>query len=121
MEMLWRWRVYSWDNWEEINNKLVQPRPSLSPSCFSEGAFQDFRWTNARALSEGKVMRTTFPIIAGNANIPNKWDLVFTNLEPITDGTLVDAKPDYYDEACLEQIDKQVQDELGFVIIPSTL
>jgi hypothetical protein len=66
-------------------------------------------------------MRTAFPIIAGNANIPNEGDLVFTNLEPLTDGTLVGAKPDYYDGARPEQIDKRVRDELGSIIIPSTL
>src|SRR5256885_3402810 len=50
------------------------------------------------ALSEDKVMRTVFPIISGNANIPNEGGLLFTNLEPLTDGTLVDAKPDYRSE-----------------------
>ena len=84
------------NNWTEINSRLAQPRPSLSPSRFSEGAYDTFQRTNARALSECKVMRTAFPIIAGSANIPNEGELVFTNLEPLTDGTLVDAKPDYY-------------------------
>src|SRR5437667_1360819 len=73
------------NNWEEINDRLAQPRPSLSPSQFSDGAFRDFRRTNARALSEGKVMRTAFPTIVGNANIPTEGDLLFTNLEPLTD------------------------------------
>jgi hypothetical protein len=109
------------NNWGEINDRIVQPRPSLSPSRFSDGAFETFQQTNEDALSEGKVMRTAFPIIAGKANIPNEGDLVFTNLEPLTNGTLVDTKPDCYDGARPEQIDKRVRDELASVIMPSTL
>jgi hypothetical protein len=66
-------------------------------------------------------MRTAFPIISGKAGIHNEGDLVFVNLEPLTDGTLVDAKPDYYDGAHPEQIDKQIREQLASVIIPSTL
>ena len=65
-------------------------------------------------------MRTAFPIISGNANILNEGGLLFTNLEPLTDGTLVDAEPDFYDGARPEEIDKRVRDELGSYIIPST-
>ncbi|KAI9765135.1 MAG: hypothetical protein M1839_005613, partial [Geoglossum umbratile] len=108
------------NNWEEINDRIAQPRPSLSPSHFSDGAFEIFQQTNEEALSEDKVMRTAFPIISGNANIPNEGGLVFTNLEPLTDGTLVDAKPDFYDGARPEQIDQRVRKKLGSYIIPST-
>ena len=66
-------------------------------------------------------MRTAFPIIASKANIPNEGDLVFTNLELLTDGTLANAKPDYYDGARPEQIEKWVRDELASVIMPLTL
>ncbi|KAI9765644.1 MAG: hypothetical protein M1840_007201 [Geoglossum simile] len=108
------------NNWKEINSRLAQPRPSLSPSRFSEGAFDDFRCINKQALSEAKVMSKAFPIIAGNANIPSEENLIFTNLEPLTGGTLVDAQPDLYDGARPEQIDQQVRKELGSYIIPST-
>jgi hypothetical protein len=34
------------NNWKEINNRLAQPRRSLSPSRFPEGVFDDFRRIN---------------------------------------------------------------------------
>ncbi|KAH0544333.1 hypothetical protein FGG08_001474 [Glutinoglossum americanum] len=109
------------NNWKEINDRIAQPRPSLSLPRFSDGVFETFQQTNEEALSEGKVMRTVFPIFSGTANVPNEGGLLFTNLEPLTDGTLVDARPDYYDGARPEQIDKRVRDELESVIIPSTM
>jgi hypothetical protein len=48
-------------NWKEIKARLAQPRRSLSPSRFSEGAFEEFTQANERALSKSKLMRTAFP------------------------------------------------------------
>src|SRR5437667_12607060 len=43
------------NNLEEINQQLAQPRASLSPSRFSNGAFQDFERKSARAKDEKEV------------------------------------------------------------------
>ncbi len=107
-------------NWEEINDRLKQPRPSLSPSRFSDRAFKNFVRTNSRARTEAVVMRESFPIISGDDEIPSAGDLPFGNLEPLTDGTLVDPKPDFYDGATPAQIDRRIRTQLGSYIIPST-
>ncbi|KAL8700904.1 MAG: hypothetical protein Q9201_005199 [Fulgogasparrea decipioides] len=107
-------------NWDEIQQKMAQPRPSLSPSKFSDGAFETFQQANEEALTEAMVMRKPFPIISGNADIPSAGELPFGNLKPLTDGTLIDAKPDFYDGAYPTQIDRQIRAELGSYIVPST-
>ncbi|KAI9747367.1 MAG: hypothetical protein M4579_007481, partial [Chaenotheca gracillima] len=107
-------------NWDEIQQNIAQPRPSLSPSKFSDGAFETFQQANEEALTEAMVMRQAFPIISGNADIPSTGELPFGNLEPLTDGTLVDAKPDFYDGARPAQIHRQIRSELGSYITPST-
>ena len=106
-------------NWDEIQQKMAQPRPSLSPSKFSDSAFETFQQANEEALTEAMVMRKPFPIISGDAEIPSAVELPFGNLEPLTDGTLVDAKPDFYDGARPAQIDRRIRIELGSSIIPS--
>jgi hypothetical protein len=64
-------------------------------------------------------MRDVMPIIAGDANIPNKQNLQFTRLDSMTGGVTVDPKPDFYDGAPLEDIDKSVREELDPFIVPT--
>ncbi len=42
-------------------------------------------------------MSYVFPVIQGNAQIPCAKDLEFGNLDSLTAGNVVDAKPDCYD------------------------
>lgn len=93
--------------------RMTQPRPSLSPSHFSDRAFDYFVQINEEALTEAIVMRKAFPIISGNVNIPSTGELPFGNL-------LVDAKPDFYDGARPAQIHRRIRSELGPHITPST-
>ncbi|KAI9748884.1 MAG: hypothetical protein M4579_007082 [Chaenotheca gracillima] len=81
-------------NWVEINKRLAQPRPSLSPSQFTEAAFEAFQQTNEDALTENEVMSKVFPIIAGTAEIPSQENLRFGNLKDLTDGSITKAQPD---------------------------
>ena len=108
------------NNWKEINERLKEPRPSLSPSCFPDEVFDEYVQTNARALNEDAVMGDVFPMIQGTAHIPSAKNLVFGNLEPFTHGNLVDAKPDFYDGARPAQIDLRIREELGSYITPAT-
>ncbi|KAL9608152.1 MAG: hypothetical protein Q9167_007004, partial [Letrouitia subvulpina] len=108
------------NNWKDINEKLKEPRSSLSPSRFPEEAFDKFVRTNSRALNENAVMSDVFPIIQGAAPIPSAKNLAFGNLQPFTHGNLVDAKPDFYDGARPAQIDIRVREELGSYITPAT-
>lgn len=106
-------------NINEIRQRLAQPRPSLSPSRFSEGAFEEFQQKNEDVIDEGEVIRDVLPMLYGNSDIPSKQNLLFTRLESITNKTTVDAKPDFYDGARLESIDTQVREDLRPYIIPT--
>ena len=108
------------ENENEILSRLKQPRPSLSPSHFSNKEFRTFKQTNSRALNEDAIMGNVFPIIQGNARIASAKNLAFGNLEPLTHSNLVDAKPDFYDGARPTQIDLRIREELGSYIIPAT-
>lgn len=110
------------DNLEEINEMLIQPRSSLSPSQFTRKGFLEFRKENRYISKENRATKKVFPIIEGK--ITNKkcveGDIIFTNLEPLTDDTLKMAKPDLYYGARPEQLERRVRDELSDHIIPST-
>jgi hypothetical protein len=101
------------------NLDLHHPRQSLSPSKFSDGAFECFQDEHDDLGSEGDVMRKLVPVIAGSAKIPNSGEVLFNNLESITDGATVDVKPDFYDGAPLGDIDVAVRNGLNNLIIPS--
>ena len=107
-------------NWAEINERLAQPRPSLSPSQFSEAAFEIFQQTNENALTENTVMSKAFPIITGTADIPSQENLYFGNLKDLTDGSITKAKPDFYDGARPTELNRQVREQLSEYIEPST-
>jgi hypothetical protein len=97
---------------------MTQPRPSLSPSRFSDGAFEAFVDQTIRALNEKGISGPPFQTLVGNDYTPN--DLPFGNLAPLTDGTIVNAQPDYYEGARPEQLDRRIRNELGPYIVPST-
>ncbi|KAL8904661.1 MAG: hypothetical protein Q9207_003110 [Kuettlingeria erythrocarpa] len=107
-------------NWEEINARLALPRASLSPSRFTREDFLHFKEQNQEALTETKVMSKAFPIIAGTADIASQENLLFKNLQDLTDGSITKAQPDLYDGARPEDLNKQIRDELGPYIVPST-
>jgi hypothetical protein len=110
------------NNWEEINERLAQPRASLSPSQFSDDKFRKFKRADTYAFKEDQVTKTVIPFIEGeitdakcvSGNIP------FTNLDHLTDGTLVPGNPDLYDGARPEQLNRGVRDQLSGQIVPST-
>jgi len=108
------------NNENEILDRLGQPRLSLSPSRFPEKAFRSFKQHNSRALNEDAIMADVFPVIYGTAPIPSSKNLVFGNLEQLTYGNFVDAKPDFYDGARPAQIDLRIREELGSYITPAT-
>ncbi|KAK3935964.1 hypothetical protein QBC46DRAFT_38762 [Diplogelasinospora grovesii] len=64
-------------------------------------------------------MRKIIPIISGSTNIPNSGEALFNNLESITNGATVDAKPDFYDGTRFSDVDKKVREELDGLIIPT--
>ena len=82
--------------------------------------FENFQLKNNNVTNEGDVIRDIVPIMCGDANFVSRQNLLFTQLDPITNNTTVHAKRDFYDGACLKNIDKQVQEELEEYIIPTT-
>jgi hypothetical protein len=109
------------ENIDDIRAALAQPRRSLSPSCFSTEDFRNFKRTDAHASKERQVTTSVIPIIEGDigdrkcvaGNIP------FTNLDHLTNGSLVPGNPDLYYGARPEQLHRQIRADLHGHIIPS--
>ena len=107
-------------NLDAIHEAMLVPRASLSPTQFSDGAFEEFWTTNDEALGESRAMADAFTIIEGRAR--HKYhsggsETLFNHLEPFTE-YLPNAKPDVYDGALPAEIDRQVRRDLGRHIVP---
>ncbi|EGE01506.1 hypothetical protein TEQG_00556 [Trichophyton equinum CBS 127.97] len=101
-------------NWVELNERLAQRRPSLSSPQFSEDDFEEF-------VGE-TIGRFAVSIIEGNVEdiMSMGEDYLFSNLAPLTDGTLVNAKPDHFFGARPEQLEPQIRKDSSSYIVPST-
>ncbi|RMJ03710.1 hypothetical protein CDV36_014764 [Fusarium kuroshium] len=108
---------------EEVMVAMAAPRPSLSPSQFSDGAFKAFRASDARAKDEDDVLANAIPTILGPSQASRfcARNTVFANLEPLTDDTIAAPKPDIYYGAYPEQLARSARNELAGHIIPSTM
>ncbi|KAH7176371.1 hypothetical protein EDB81DRAFT_940301 [Dactylonectria macrodidyma] len=107
----------------EIMAAVAAPRSSLSPSKFSDTAFEDFLENNELAQQEDDVMADVIPAIIGpgqNTEASARSE-VFRNLEHLTDGTLFRANPDLCYGAFPEELDRSIRNELAGHIIPSTM
>ncbi|KAL9607347.1 MAG: hypothetical protein Q9167_007732 [Letrouitia subvulpina] len=120
ISMIMNNRAQKPSNWANINERLAKPRPSLSPSQFSEAAFETFLQTNEDALTENAVMSKAFPIIAGTADLPFQENLRFGNLKDLTDGSITKAQPDFYDGIRPMELNRQVRERISEYIEPST-
>ena len=67
-------------------------------------------------------MTSLIPVIEGTVEDGrcDAGEIPFTNLNHLTDGTLVPGNPDMYSGARPEQLDKRIRRELGGQIVPST-
>ena len=65
-------------------------------------------------------MSKAFPVITGTADIPSQKNLLFGNLKHLTDDSIAKAKPDFYDRSRPADLNKQIGEELGPYIVPST-
>jgi len=106
-------------NWEAINQRLAQRRPSLSP--FPEERFEEFVQADARANNEDQVKDSVMPklLAVGGA----QRNIRFTNLAPLDgfkDDELKKAQPDYYFGAPPETLPPEIRNELSKHIVPST-
>ncbi|KAF1814018.1 hypothetical protein P152DRAFT_513342 [Eremomyces bilateralis CBS 781.70] len=110
------------NNWEEINQRLAQRRPSLSPFAFTDEAHGRFVRADAHAAKEKQVSESGIPIIEGEIEDARcrSGGIPFTNLDYLTDDAIVPGNPDIYYGARPEQLNRQVRDGLGGHIVPST-
>ncbi|KAJ6437515.1 hypothetical protein O9K51_10074 [Purpureocillium lavendulum] len=110
------------DNIDELRQILAAPRGSLSPSKFTTDDFRKFERADAHAAKERDVTTTVIPVIEGNAGDRKSvaGQIPFTNLDHLTDGTLVPGNPDLYYGARPEQLNRTVRSELNRMIMPST-
>lgn len=67
-------------------------------------------------------MANVVPILEGVAGDSNcaACDVQFSNLQHLTDGSLVCAKPDLYHGSRPEKLDLAIREELGNLVVPST-
>ncbi|OAA49667.1 hypothetical protein NOR_01590 [Metarhizium rileyi] len=110
------------DNIDEIRRTLAQSRRSLSPSKFSNEDFRKFERADAQAYKERDITTNVIPIIQGDIRHIKciAGEIPFTNLEHLTDGTLVPGNPNLYFGARPEQLKKTIRQELSNYIQPST-
>ena len=110
------------ENWQEINDRLAQPRASLSPSKFTREDFRRFKRADQHASKEKQVCTSVIPIIEGNVGDAKcvSGGIPFTNLDHLTDGTLAPGNPDTYYGARPEQLDRRIREKLSDMVSPST-
>ncbi|EFE31223.1 uncharacterized protein ARB_01842 [Trichophyton benhamiae CBS 112371] len=109
-------------NWDELQEVIKKPHPSLSPERFSDEAFQRFKQKDLRAFNERDVILDSLCIIdmfTGDLRSIAR-DYLFNNTGPITDGSLCDTKPDIVYGAIPESLRLGIRDELCDTIVPST-
>ncbi|KAI9680698.1 MAG: hypothetical protein M1817_004138 [Caeruleum heppii] len=106
-------------NLEEIKERLLRPRRSLSPSRFSRQEFRNFQAHVHDAKEESDVRRNVIPVLAGqNVTIASAKNRSFKGLPPLTKANIADAKPDFYDGSGPWDLNQRVLDEIGDKIIP---
>ncbi|MCJ1461973.1 hypothetical protein MMC07_000573 [Pseudocyphellaria aurata] len=66
-------------------------------------------------------MSTVSSTIIGTANFPSQCNLLFGNLENLTDGSITYARPDCYDGSLPLDLNRQIREDLGPYISPSTI
>ncbi|KAH8427647.1 uncharacterized protein LDX57_005359 [Aspergillus melleus] len=110
-------------NIAEIRRRLAAPRRSLDPTTFSEAEHSQFIRAHWAAQNEADVKASVFPFIEGSSTSRQQSvsrDTRFTNLAPITDGTIAQAKPDITYGARPEQLDREIRTQLNRHIVPLT-
>ncbi len=98
-------------NLDLVYEELLASRASLSPSRFPQQEFRDFKQKNRKALFEKDVMTSVIPVICGDVQYRNQQDVLFTELTPLTTEGAVRPKPDFFDGADLEDLDRKVRDK----------
>ncbi|KAK3321448.1 hypothetical protein B0T19DRAFT_445206 [Cercophora scortea] len=109
-------------NLDEIARFLAEPRRSLSPTRCPNEHFRKFKRADTHAAKERQVTASVIPLIIGDVGDSKcvAGEIPFTNLDDLTDDSLVPGNPDLYYGARPEQLDRKVRAELEGCIVPST-
>ena len=107
------------NNFEDLRSALRAPRASLSPTRFTHTDFLEFKRMAKRVRDEATARAEVISIIAGDSGKQNHRasDRLFNHLTPFSDN-LPQAKPDLYDGAFPQKIDRRVRSDLGNHIVP---
>lgn len=82
---------------------------------------EDFDFAHDKLRSEGDVMRTIIPTIAGHypRPYPNGRNVIFNNMDTMTNGTKAHPKPIFYEGARPRDLHPSVASDLDSLIVPS--
>ncbi|PLB47721.1 hypothetical protein P170DRAFT_317102, partial [Aspergillus steynii IBT 23096] len=104
-------------NLDVITDRLAQRRPSLTADTFTDEAFDKFQIADMGTRKENQVKNAVIPTIEGDSRCVAGY--MFTNLDPLTDSSLVYANPDYLSGTRPDKLDQQVRIDLNKQIIMS--
>ena len=107
-------------NLQAIKSRLGMSRDSNESPSSSPSDFQELLKKDSIAKNEPEVAASVFPIITGGPDNLSGQDVLFSNLEKLTDGNIPRGKPDYYCGSKPTDLNKNIRDELAGFIIPST-
>jgi hypothetical protein len=115
-------RIRRPDNWEDLQNALASSRRSLSPSKFSDGAFDRFCEAETEARDEDDVTVDSLPTILGEKRRDHSLakKVPYGNITGMAPDIFKRAEPDLYWGVPPEQIDRRVRQDLNHQIVPST-
>ena len=108
------------ENKAVIMSKLAAKRPESEESRLTTERFKRLQDQTRIALSDATMMSTVLPIITGVADTTTANNLLFGNLENLTDKSLTKPVASCCDGLLLDRIDPQIRKDLGHYIIPST-
>ena len=110
------------ENLQEIQQRMLRHRASLSPSRSPETKFKEFRQVHKNAKKEAQVISYVIPLIEGKVTAGNYrcGQIRLANLAHLTDGNLAPANPDLFYGSLPDKLNRAVRGELSSQIIPST-
>lgn len=109
-------------NLDTIRTALRASRRSLSPSTFTATEFEAYEEAEIGTMDEGDVLHNVIPTIMGSSQQGHIYarKTRCTNLQPLTDGTIVPPFPYEYYGALPGALDRSIREEIGSHVIPST-
>ncbi|RAH78056.1 hypothetical protein BO86DRAFT_450602 [Aspergillus japonicus CBS 114.51] len=106
----------------EIQRRLRNSRPSMVILESSlEREYEDFTTVNDKTSGAQRVVKRILPFLQGSQqdSFEDGGNHPFTNLAPLTDGTLANAAPEFYHGAPPNQLNNNIREDLSNKIVPT--